>query len=392
MPTHRPSWGKVWPDWLLIAAFVAVIGAPFAEMYLRLEPALPNTENRRWSSAPKFKRLAHFAPFLFELVHDYVPDHFGFRRTLVRWHALLMTQALGVSGTSRVLLGRQGWLFYAGDRALDDYLFVDPFTEAELKNWAETLEWQRQWCARHGIHFLFMVAPNSQTIYPEYLPARIKKTRPGSRLDQLAGYLSRHTQIEMVDVRSALRARKLAGLLYCRTDSHWNDEGAFVAYQAIVKRVQLWFPFVTPLMREQFLLVTNQSFECDLARMSGLPDRWGDGRPTLIPIPPFCLHHQLLRDEIPLASGTSIQDTNLPKAVVFHDSFGHYLRPFLSEHFRRAVYLTPKGIPLMDPETVTKEHPDVVILEVAERLLMQPNPRPLQAMHLAEPNRLGTKR
>ena len=45
-----------------------------------------------------------------------------------------------------------------------------------------------------------------------------------------------------MDVRPALIAAKSSGILYYRTDTHWNDWGAFIAYQQIIAQVQKLLP------------------------------------------------------------------------------------------------------------------------------------------------------
>jgi hypothetical protein len=55
-----------------------------------------------------------------------------------------------------------------------------------------------------------------------------------------------------------------------------------------------------------------------------------------------------------------------PRAVVFMDSFGAGLVPFLSEQFSRTVYLWQNN---MDPATVLQEQPRVVIQEWVGRRL-----------------------
>jgi hypothetical protein len=64
-----------------------------------------------------------------------------------------------------------------------------------------------------------------------------------------------------------------------------------------------------------------------------------------------------------------VQDQGLPRAVVFRDSFGNALIPFLSEHFRRVLYVWR---PNLEPAFVEEEQPDVVIHEIAERFLGRP--------------------
>jgi hypothetical protein len=55
-----------------------------------------------------------------------------------------------------------------------------------------------------------------------------------------------------------------------------------------------------------------------------------------------------------------------PRAVVFRDSFGSAMIPFLSEHFSRAVYVWQND---MAPALVEEERPDFVIQEWVGRHL-----------------------
>ena len=64
---------------------------------------------------------------------------------------------------------------------------------------------------------------------------------------------------------------------------------------------------------------------------------------------------------------TEIPNSSLPKLLMFRDSYANALIPFLSEHFRRAVYLWQYEI---DPDLVAAEQPDIVIHEWAGRRLM----------------------
>jgi hypothetical protein len=69
-------------------------------------------------------------------------------------------------------------------------------------------------------------------------------------------------------------------------------------------------------------------------------------------------------------------DAGLPRAVMFHDSFGAHLIPYLSEHFRRIVYAWERpDYPVFDGALVERERPDVVIQQIVERKLAVYFPR-----------------
>ena len=64
---------------------------------------------------------------------------------------------------------------------------------------------------------------------------------------------------------------------------------------------------------------------------------------------------------------TECDSINLPRAVIFRDSFFSELQPFVSEHFRRAVFLWQ---PNFDGKIVEREPCEIVIQEMAERSLI----------------------
>ena len=72
-----------------------------------------------------------------------------------------------MSPSSTVIKGRGGWLFYADDSALDDYVEETPFTPAELRAWRATLVATNDWLNERGVRFVFTIAPDKHVIYPE---------------------------------------------------------------------------------------------------------------------------------------------------------------------------------------------------------------------------------
>ena len=71
--------------------------------------------------------------------------------------------------------------------------------------------------------------------------------------------------------------------------------------------------------------------------------------------------------EFRFSTAFEVHDPSLPTAVVFHDSFGWELRPFLAEHFRRIdCYWTSDFF----AAPLAQQKPDYVIQVVVERYLI----------------------
>ena len=72
----------------------------------------------------------------------------------------------------------------------------------------------------------------------------------------------------------------------------------------------------------------------------------------------------------PVAHG--VEASGYPRAVMFRDSFGNALIPYLSEHFERILYVWDRDV---DTRVIDIEQPDVVIQEIVGRFLSR-RPKP----------------
>jgi hypothetical protein len=305
----------------------------------------------------------------------YFDDAFGFRGTLIGWLSRIRFYGLGVSTSPNVVAGKKGWLYYAQEPIGRDYGAAEPFLPEQLAAWQRQLEGQRDWLAERGVHYLFVVAPDKESVYPEYLPHYLRPRSKGpSRLDQLVAHLQTRSSVAVLDLRGPLRQVRGQGLLYHHSDSHWNQRGAYHAHEQMVTMLRAWFPGMSPLPRSSFAERTADYTEGDLARMLGLKGEYHEDYPILEPRTPRRARAAERAPEMnesdrlghlrPFA--TECSDDGLPRAVMCCDSFAVDLAPFLSEYFRRIAYVPTDGF-LRD--VIERERPQVVIQEMVERKL-----------------------
>src|SRR5262245_47768205 len=144
-PPHCKPRSKV-ADLTLIVSFSTVIVLPTLGRMAGFGAAELD-ENRVRATRPEFAlqrdALAQY-PAKFEA---YFNDSFGFRDRLIRWNNVAKVLLLGVSHSPQVEIGRNGWLFFRAEGAVDDLRRSHPFSEDELQQWARTLEERRQWLA-----------------------------------------------------------------------------------------------------------------------------------------------------------------------------------------------------------------------------------------------------
>jgi len=314
-------------------------------------------------------------------VRGYARVSFGLRQQMVRWDAELKG-ALGLSQSygSAVTHGREGWLFYRVHRGTQGVRPEDPFSPEELERWVQTLEKARRTVEGRGIPFLFVVAPDKETIHPEMLPPELPAAREISRLDALTARL-RAGGMTVVDLRPALRGAREGGSafyrwpLYFRTDTHWNALGAFLGTRAVLVELRGRFPGLHIPADEELEVDASDTGGGDLARMEGLQDTSSDLfvrarlRTARCAFDPF--HGSIPPSpETPLQQAQTLECPGAPigRGLILHDSMMVAMIPHLAPAFRRSTW---RLTPTLDPALLDSEAPDVVILELVERTLWE---------------------
>jgi alginate O-acetyltransferase complex protein AlgJ len=362
---------------LLVALFVLVISLPLAANLAGLDGADPREENRELAVFPRFDGSVRSITAFGDGFSRWFEDHFGFRSTLVRWSAEARLFGLGVSPTPAVIKGREDWFFYAEDGSIEDFAQLDPLPPDAVENWRTALVRARDWLQRRNVAYVFTIAPDKYVIYPEKMPSSLARVGSISRTDQVYQAMA-GTGLDAIDVRPGLLRAKTDERIYQKTDSHWNDRGLLVAYQAIIAAVRRTVPQTPPAWTHQdFEPISREVEGMDLARMMGLKRVLHEVDLALVPMRP-----RQARVVEPAGAEaiaelgrlvTEIPGSSLPRAVVFRDSFVSPLVPFLSEHFSRVVYVWQNDF---DAALVEEEHPDVVIQEIVGRHLYTFTPSP----------------
>jgi hypothetical protein len=348
-----------WAGRLLVALFVVAIALPGLATAVGLGQETRGNEAETTGTS-LMARAARF------------DTHFAFRDRFVQVQSRLRYQLLGVSSLATVWKGRDGWWFFATDGDVEATLNESRFTPAELERWRVTLQHTADFLAARGIAHVFVIAPGKAAVHPEGLPAGLHPRPAPTRTDQLVDTLRTRSTVTVVDLRDGLlAARRGAEPLFHRTDTHWNDVGAAVGYRQILGALAGRVPgLAPPAGPDGFGIVSVPTATGDLATMLGLEGTLGEAEWRLTPAQPRRARiieprgdHK--RFAVPRVV-TVVDDPHLPKAVVYRDSFGSALVPFLAEHFQRMVTLWEYDVV---PATIREEQPQVVIQQWVGRRL-----------------------
>jgi len=363
MPSSSPSIARL--RIVFLALCLGIIGGPLLMVPVNFDKAQFGSGPRTTHPFPKIAlhdgSWAAF-PSGFEAFYN---EHFRLRGFYMRLYAYAMWDAFHVSPSSKVLIGRDGWLYYNDTEDNDPiatYQGTNLLGDTEVAASRAALIAWRDWLQARGIAFVVCIAPEKTSVYPEYLPTGFATRNHRTRVDQLVESWTAPGGVAVVDLRGPLLQAKQSGNipLYFHTDTHWNAAGAAVGASVLLQALSAQVPTVRPFDTADFPTTAISAPPGDLAKMIGVKTDLKDW--TAIYAPRFTMKKSASPDR-PIVV-TEQDNPTLPHIVLFRDSFGNGLIPFLAPDFSRAVYVWDHQL---DPRLIDREKPDVVVLEMVER-------------------------
>ena len=299
----------------------------------------------------------------------YVDDNFGLRAEFVKLDVKLHYW-LGVSSIPAMLIGKEGWTFLKTDfDSFNQFRGLNRFTDTGLNTWIDDMEIYRQWLEANGIHFMVVVAPNKETIYPDYMPNYVNRVWPQTRIDQVVQRLKElNSKLDFVDLRSKMWTARSMGLLYYKYENHWNDRGAFVAYLEVMRRLKSQFSSLDPLQWSDFTIspfVRGWNIPPTSEIVPILTRKKASsvvGKDIVMSLPQYHKNFERVSTKLDRA----------PTVLVYGDSFVFegLLSP-LEESFKWTIMTETNWSPF-PVDLIEKFHPNIVIFEMVERYLARP--------------------
>lgn len=270
-----------------------------------------------------------------------------------------------------VLVGNNNFLFYWDSPTRTNYSTNKNFSDVESEIWCKTLKIKTDFYSKKGISYFFIIAPDKHSIYDAYLPDRVKNLNyigPAKKLIETCKSLG----IKLIDTVALLTDYE--NLTYYKYDSHWNHYGASKISYELNK-------YLTDKNDEKLFIINPDKLVSepnhDLVRMIGLAElaevvssykhdlnctslyNYTYVNKTIWPS--YSNDHSVKFSNCKYVSG---------KAVIFQDSFGPYLQPFISSNFNLSYYIWDYPNFDLHNTIINELKPDVVIEEKVERHLM----------------------
>ena len=361
---------------IVIIIFLITISLPLIFSIYEKDAKFSRIEKRKLNQMPSitpvdFKKILDFP----EKFNNYFSDQFGLRISFVKYYKKLKF-FMGDSPSKEITIGKDDWLFLGSinnlkdnNGVINDFRNVNKYSDSQLKKIAMYLEGLQLWLGARNIEYVFFIAPNKHTIYPDKLPESIQKESSESATDQLLDYLKKHTDVKTVDLRKPLFEEKLNRQIYYKKDTHWNYAGANIAQKYLFLELNKIFPnsFDTNI----YEMEQRTSYGGDLLGIMG-PYIYGKRYKKNEPYPIFnkkCTPKFTPTKYIPRDIHTSVCDDKTLKALVFRDSFFSKLEPYFSRQFNEITYIFEKTSYRPLKKYLAKYKPNIVIEEWVERHL-----------------------
>jgi hypothetical protein len=360
-------------------------------------PGLLTGNSDTWNSGDEGRNAAEFPklhvgegslnPELKDDFEAWFNDHLGLRSAYVRLKTNVYVGLLGKSTSEKVYLGKDGWYFYTPGDNIELATGEYPLEEAELKAIARNQQEVHNWYARQGIDYVLLLTPSKTTVYSEYLYGDY--TVGQSPIDIVEQYLKTHTDVIVVNTKPEILAAKESGRqVYWKDDNHWNSNGSYAAYKALLGTMDREGILVDEYPVSSF--AEDEIYAGDLKRMLGDQYLFGGKGEKVSGLSIEQRSTLVSHDDSFLKEASEVFETdNATKHITIYDNsaqtgtlllYGdsfflpHRKFPvFMAEHYRRLVYagvthgtLIPKVEPSLD-ELVS---PEVVVFSCTERYLV----------------------
>ena len=273
--------------------------------------------------------------------------------------------------------GQDDWLFLGND--IDNTVAKLKLAILPPADYIEKVSSQFSKLAKKAselnIKTALLVGPNKSSVYREFLPTELipASVRYSTYITE---ELRKIPQLETVDPTEILIENKLKeGVLYWRTDSHWNQKGAYVSFRFLMESLHLKCPDVkftegTPYKGD---ILTNRNLMN--IEIKDFPvhsnDNWDFQILSDCEIVREEFHNESKKNTFGWLGTTRNNNAlNDLKVWVIGDSFTSALRPFIEASFKEVKYIGhwSNKLDSLDAELAnSKEKPDLVFVVRVER-------------------------
>lgn len=264
--------------------------------------------------------------------------------------------------------------------SLPDYLGTNLLTDSQKEKVESNVKKNVQWLQSNmeGAELIYLVIPNPMTVYPETVPSNYVQLTSENRTQQFIK-AAENGGAKIIDLTEKFIEHKSDTLkIFHKTDSHWTEYGAWLAYTELMNYISQKYPSATPRTYEEMGFYTKDVRGGDMAyylefnentmrELAVFADPKFDSPAKML----FFNNKDWLlmnHDTTPKAATYNTGNTSLPNIYVMRDSFGIAIYNMLPERFNKTVYREMWSYGF-DQASIKSSGANYVLYVVAERTI-----------------------
>lgn len=349
---------KIKADRLLIIVFIAIIILPQIIFWFINKETIEvsTTENRKLNSKPKleFETITSY-PKNFD---NYYNDHLPFRNELRKIWTNLNYELFKTTVDNRVLIGKDGWLFYRGDQTIEQTRGIIGYTNKEKEDILSKLQSNVDRLKEKGIETYVLVLPNKENIYREKLPNSISIEKDKTKAEELIDYIKENSDINIVYPKEELLEAKEKYQVYKKYDTHWNKVGALIGTICLQTTIDPKFSYSLNNIKIEEIEEKDNN---DLANFASLNEKLFENVRRVTNFKNEIEYTKLEESEFEEYISNSKNDKTI---LIIGDSFRRNMVEYLSKLYRRVVIVHRDKY---DKKLIEEIKPNIVVIEAVER-------------------------
>lgn len=224
-------------------------------------------------SAKELRPFAQYQPFIKDGTinfnwgnnyTNYFSDHFFLRDKIVsiysKFRYYLAYKFYVVPGHA-ILNKKNHWGFRLDQYSLDIYKKLD---DASVKRIADNFTRLNEFCSSNNIKLYIIIVPQKEDVYSKFNP--YMPNNGEENFNQVYNYIKLHSKIKIIFPSAEFKKLSNEEQIFFKTDHHWTDNAAFIAYQQLVNEIRKDYPDFHPVQREDLEIFKDKRVRCDFGR------------------------------------------------------------------------------------------------------------------------------
>lgn len=267
---------------------------------------------------------------------------------------------------TKVVNGNDGWMFLGDSfsKVILESRGLLKFNKKQVNLIRNNVLSATNQLKENDIIYYLAIAPNKHTIYGDKLfntsyNGETKKTQVHTALSAY--------NLELIDLGKGFD--EIKEQLFFKTNTHWNDLGAYYAYKNLMKSIDRDFINIKSVSLNEVNKEPRISWTEDLTKLLDIRVK-EVGEKYTVKNP----NSQKIESRLPIPDNYKRKpetyesryksSSNALKVLVFRDSFSTTMEKYLAESFGETVFIWSS---IIDKDLILEEKPDIVIHEIIER-------------------------